>query len=244
MMSVPTFFEVSEDELPHADDFLFAQRCLEGERDAILEFQQIYRPILIAFLRQTGASEIEATEVTDSLWADLLIERPNNRPRLATYGGKAALKTWLRPLVLNRLIALKRAKKYREEIEEGGLDLEQLKDINGAVRRLEAELPLIELMKDALETGFRECSSEHFVLLHLKHMDGLHFEELARMFGRSPSSVERDVKKAIVRVRKATLDRAKALDKWLELTWEDFVDLSSVASPTCLGIVDSDDDDL
>ena len=243
MMSVPTFLDVPED-LPHADDFLFAQRCLEGDRNAILEFQERYRAILIAFLRQTGASESEATDVTDSLWADLLHERENNRPRLATYGGRAALKTWLRPLVLNRLIALKRAKQYREDVEQTGLDWNQIEALEKDVRRLEAELPLIELMKDALETGFSECSPEHFVLLHLKHMDGLHFDELALMFHTSKSTIERAVIEARDKVHDATLGRVKELDKWLELTWTDFVDLCRVASPACLGVVESDDRDL
>ena len=235
MICVPTFLDVSED-LPHADDFLFAQRCLEGERDAILDFQQQFRPILIAFLCQTGANEIEATEVTDSLWADLLTERPNRRPRLATYAGKSSLKTWLRPIVLNRLIALKRVRRYREEIEQGGLNLEEFKDFEGYVRRLEEELPLIELMKDALETGFRACTPEEFVLLHLKHMDDLHYSELVLMFGQPRTNLERAVKRARKTVRDTTLNRVKELDEWLELTWTDFVDLCQVTSPACLGL--------
>lgn len=243
MMTVPTFFEVSEDDLPHADDFLFAQRCLEGDRHAILEFQQIYRPILIAFLRQTGAGEREATEVTDSLWADLLHERENNRPRLATYCGKAALKTWLRPLVLNRLIALKRHEAAIRKLIEDGVDVSQLNVPAGKEYATETEGPLLHVMKDALETGFSACTPEGFVMLHLAYMDGLHYSELERMFATSRGSVGRALDEAREAVEKATLARVRKLDPWLELQWEDFLDLCRVASPACLGVVDGGDED-
>src|SRR4051794_19556775 len=109
-VGILTIRTVSED-LPFSTDYLFAQRCLEGGESAISGFQAQYRPIVIAYLRQTGASENESTEVADSLWTDLLEERADYRPRLATYAGRASLKSWLRPFALNRLIARKRAEK-------------------------------------------------------------------------------------------------------------------------------------
>ena len=39
---------VSED-LPFPADFLFAQRCLEGDERAIVEFRATYRPVVFAF---------------------------------------------------------------------------------------------------------------------------------------------------------------------------------------------------
>jgi RNA polymerase sigma-70 factor len=233
-LGIPTIIVVLEDQ-PFSADFLFAQRCLEGEEQAIVELQAKYGPIVMAYLRQAGANEGEANEVTDSLWTDCLSERHNNRPRLATYAGKASLKSWLYPLALNRLIARKRSEEYRNKIVQAGLDLDQLDVPSPEGSATDSEAPLIELMRDALEAGFRECAAEDFVILHLAHMDRLHLVEIAQMFDCSKSKVERDLKRAKERVAAATLRHVREVDPWLELAWEDFVDLCRVASPACLG---------
>ena len=223
------------DDLPFPADFLFAQRCLEGDEKAIAEFQAKYRPVVMAYLVHAGANEGEARDVTDSLWTDCFEERLNNRPRLATYAGKASLKSWLYPMALNRLIARKRTEEYRSKIVQAGLDLDQLDVASPEGAVLDSEAPLIELMRDALEAGFKECPAEDFVLLHLAHMDRLHLVELAQMFDCSKTKIAVDLQHARERVASATLRYVRQIDPWLELAWEDFVDLCRVASPACLG---------
>jgi DNA-directed RNA polymerase specialized sigma24 family protein len=138
---------------------------------------------------------------------------------------------------MNRWLALRKARQARELREQSGLDISQLEvSPEEDTDRIEAELPLIEMLRDALEAGFQACSPEHFVLLHLKHMDGLHLEELAFMFGSNTSTIDRHIRGASRSVRDATMQRIKELDGWLEPKWRDFVDLCRVASPACLGL--------
>ncbi len=217
------------DDTPFAADFLLAQLCLEGQASAIREFQDTYRPIVIAYLRKKGASEGEAEDVTEHLWGDCLTERPNNRPRLATYSGRSSLKSWLYVVALNRWMA----QKQKEEKFPRGPD-DGLERVPGPPSS-ESEKPLIELMKNAIEAGFRDCPAEDFVLLQLAHMDSLYLTELADMFKCSKSKIGRDLEDAQKNMCISILRHVRALDPLLELSWEDFVDLCRVATPSCFG---------
>ncbi len=224
------------EDLPFTADFLFAQRCLEGEVGAIRQFQEKYRPIATAYLRQKGATEGEAEEIAFELCADLMAERDARRPRLATYCGKASLKTWLYPFALNRLIARKRRQEVRDRFEQSGLDLGRIEEVSPENHSpVDSEAPLIELMRQAVEAGFRECPAEDFVLLQLAHSDRVHLTELARMFDCSKSKIDRDLDLAGKRVAEATLRYVREVDPWLELQWEDFIELCHVANPACFG---------
>jgi RNA polymerase sigma factor (sigma-70 family) len=215
-------------------DFDLAQRCLEGDEEAIQQFQATYEPVLMAYLRSAGAELGEAEEVTGWLWADCLQERPQHRPRLAAYAGKASLKTWLYPLALNRLITRKRSQQAWSEILREGLDPERLMAV-GECESV-AEAPLMELMRAAVEAGFQACPAEDFVILQLARMDGVHLVELAQMFNCSKSKIDRDLERAEKTVAEATMNHIRAVDPWLELKWTDFVELCRVASPACFGL--------
>lgn len=225
---------VSED-LPFPSDFSFAQRCLEGDASAIVEFRQKYGPAVQTFLQKSGGNETDARDVTEWLWADCLAERPTRRPRLATYAGKASLKSWLCTLALNRLIALRRSREAREKYELSGLDLDRIGDPSEDTPSADSEAPLVELIRNAVEAGFQECPAEDFVLLQLAHMDRLHLMELAQMFDCSKSKIDRDLDRAGRKVAEATMRYVRAKDPWLDLKWDDFMDLCRVATPACFG---------
>ena len=224
------------DPSPPRADLILAQRCLEGDAGAIRQFQDTYRPVLIAYLRKTGAGLDEAEEVTEGLWADCLMERPQHRPRLATYAGQAALKTWLYPLALNRLVARKRRQESWKKLVQEGLHLEEMEGSLAASDMGMVEAPLLDLMREALEAGFRECPAKDFVLLQLAHVDRLRLFELARMFACSTSKIDRDLIRAGKVVAEATLGHVRKVDPWLDLKWEDFVELCRVTSPACFGL--------
>ncbi len=213
-----------------------AHGCLEGKAGAIRELQETYRPVLIAYLRNAGASLLEAEEVTEWLWADCLMERPNRRPRLALYDGESSLKTWLFSVALNRLIARKRSEELWGKILQEGLDAAQIDAAGVDEASIAAEAPLVELLREAVEAGFAACAAEDFVLLQLAHMDRLRMFELARMFDCSTSKIDRDLERAGATVEQATLGHIRKVDPWLDLRWEDFVELCRVARPACFGL--------
>ncbi|MGV3534086.1 MAG: RNA polymerase sigma factor, partial [Chthoniobacteraceae bacterium] len=94
--------------LPHPEDFLLAQKCLDGDERAIAEFQARHGSLVQAYLLNRGASPAEAREIVDSLWADCLVGTNERRPRIAGYLGASSLQTWLNVVAVNFFLSSRR----------------------------------------------------------------------------------------------------------------------------------------
>ncbi|MDR3406443.1 MAG: ECF-type sigma factor [Chthoniobacter sp.] len=229
------------DALPYPDDFLLAQKCLEGDPLSIGRLQEICEKYVVDYLVHAGATPEQARELASELRADCLAERTENKPRLATYGGNSPLRTWLKAVALNKLVQLKRREK---RVRQADLDDQTLDDVVAAesartsslATRYPTEAPLLEIMRGAVEAAFHECDAEDFVLVQFAHANGLLGRELAQMFSCSEAKISRDLERARRNIADATLNYVREQDPWLELQWEDFLDLCRVASPACFGV--------
>jgi RNA polymerase sigma factor (sigma-70 family) len=225
----------------HLSDFQLCHQCLDGELDAIARLQREFAGSVTAYLISKGAHSGEASEVVGSLWADLLVPSEIRGPRLARYDGSCALKTWLNTVALNKLLTRKRTERRWQTLiparigadsdESGGED-----EGWGATSDETFEAPLIEIMRIAIETAFSSCKPEDFVLLQLRHCDGLKGAELAVMFGCHETAISRRIQSAEDGIAAATLRQVHEKDPWLELKWEDFMELCRSASPSCFGL--------
>jgi RNA polymerase sigma-70 factor len=230
------------DVLPFPEDFLLAQKCLEGEALAIRQLEQAHRAGLVNYLIHDGATPEEARQLTDELWADCLAERPDRPPRLATYAGNSPLLTWLKAVALNKLVQSKRRQNRARQlaVDDNPFDDATVADDATAhpqgETRDSAEPPLLEIMRGAVEAAFRECDAEDFVLVQLAHTNGLRGRELAEMFSCSEAKISRTLERAREKIAAATVNYVRARDPWLELQWEDFVELCRVVSPACFGV--------
>ena len=230
------------DALPFPDDFVLAQKCLDADPMAVRRLQETYRTPLLNYLVHAGALIEEARELVEELWADCLAERPERRPRLATYAGTSPLQGWLKAVALNSLLQAKRSeKRVRKVILDGpppevGDDSETSEAEAAADRHDSTEPPLLEIMRDSVQAAFRECDPEEFVLVQLAHTNGLRGRELARLFSCSDSKVRRSLETAREKIAAATLRHVRARDPWLELKWDDFVELCRVVSPASFGV--------
>jgi len=227
------------DALPYPDDFLLAQKCLEGDALAINQLQEICRGYVTDYLIATGATAEQASELANEMIADCLAERTDNKPRLATYGGNSPLRTWLKAVALNKLIQLKRREKRKRQLDLDGRPLDGSEgggeESSHEMRDL-AEAPLLDIMRGAVEAAFRGCDAEAFVLVQLAYTNGLRGRELAQMFSCSEATISRDLEEARRSIADATMNYVRQKDPWLILKWEDFLDLCRVASPACFGV--------
>jgi DNA-directed RNA polymerase specialized sigma24 family protein len=221
------------DVLPHPEDFLLAQKCLEGDVRAIRQLQETYTHPIKEYLLHRGAVAHEAEEVTDGLWADCLAERPGNRPRLATYAGNSSLQAWLKAVALNRLVQNKRRSKKGPIIDDNPEEKLKVHPIDDPPH---VEAPLLEIMRGAVEIAFRDCDARDFVLVQLAHANGLLGRELAVMFSCSEAKISRDLDCARTSIAEVTLNHVRKKDPWLDLQWEDFLELCKVVSPACFGV--------
>jgi RNA polymerase sigma factor (sigma-70 family) len=229
----------------HLCDFQLCHECLAGEKQAIAQLQRDFGPVTTSYLIGSGALPHEAHEVVTSLWADLLMPNGERPPRLQRYDGSCALQTWLNTVALNRLLTQKRTQQRWDRLipvrvdaaGNGGGDGESNDLWPADPHRVEPrDSPLIEIMQSAVETAFLACEPEDFVLLQLKHCDGLHGTELAILFDCDESVISRRLNKAQNHIAAMTVWKVRQIDPWLELQWTDFVDLCRTATPACFGV--------
>jgi DNA-directed RNA polymerase specialized sigma24 family protein len=242
-MSVFTQSRV-DPESHYLSDLDLCQECLAGDTTALGLLRGKLRTATIAFLLAKGAKQDEASEIVDSLWADLLAPRKDHPPRLSRYRGAAALQSWLNTVALNNLIAAKRAEKHWQNLAPArvGTSVGDGDEEASPAWLADPDAPapedvlLIKLMREAIETAFRACAPEDFVLLQLKHRGGLRGAELGVMFDCDDSGITRRLDKAERHIQKATLEHIRKTDPWLELKWQDFIELCRSATPACFGL--------
>lgn len=196
---------------------------------------------MLAFLQSCGGRPGDAEDIVTDLWADCVTPRNGRRPKLAHYDGTCALKTFLSRVTLNVLLDRRRKENRRTELVPPALgpdgepaDGADAPAPNWASAAFEA--PLLDLMRSAVETAFMSCPAEDFVLLKLTYLAELRAAELAKMFGCSRSTIDRQVEVAGRGIERVALQSIKARDPWLELQWSDFVELCRTATPACFGM--------
>jgi RNA polymerase sigma-70 factor len=105
----------------HAADLALAIGCRDGDADAWRHLVATYRAPLDAFARAALGNSSRASEIADSLWADLYGLRGSNGDRrspLDHYGGRSSLMSWMR-VVVTRLEADQwRATRRMEPLDE------------------------------------------------------------------------------------------------------------------------------
>lgn len=223
---------------PHTDDFHLVQECLEGKTSALAHLQALYREPLLAFLQGSGAPSHMAGEIVAELWSDCVASQNGTGPKLARYNGMCALSTFLNTITLNALVSRqRRGQRWSNVVIDGDPAGRDGDGASWAANPTEpAEVPLLQLMREAIEAAFLACPAEDFVLLQLAHTDGLHVVELAKMFDCGIATISRNVERAGREIAEATIQYVKATDPWLELKWEDFIELCGTASPACFGV--------
>src|SRR6266849_4671052 len=105
----------------HSRDLALAVGCFMGNADAWRHLLATYRTPVDAFAHAMLGNSARASEIADSLWADLYGLRASDGERrspLEHYGGRSSLLSWLR-VVVTRLEADRwRATRQMEPLDE------------------------------------------------------------------------------------------------------------------------------
>lgn len=211
---------------PTADESLKVARCRQGDPDALAELREKCQNPLLGILLSRGADRTEAEDLLADLWADCVPGQDDRPSILEKFSGKCTLQGWLATVATNRWVDRKRKQsRYVDPGQDGSAQAE-----HEYVARLEAasyasEDTLIALLRDSLKAAFASCSPEARVLLRLVYLHELSQREIVQMLGWSESKVSRFLSKAMEEIEKHTLAEVKMRDSWLDLTWQDFVEL-------------------
>jgi RNA polymerase sigma factor (sigma-70 family) len=215
----------------HEQDLAFVQRVLSGEEAAAAELRQRYHNKLVGVLHARGASQTEAGDLVADLWTDCFAPKGDRQTLLTKYQGRCALESWLLTVATHRLVDLKRRQGFRVDVAKNSPDSpDDFFDRRAQPEKPTSEKPLLDLLRGAIHEAFAKQDPEAVLMLKLVHVHELSQREIARMWGWHESKVSRTLETARQSVGKIILFELKRIDPWLELRWEDFVELCAGSS--------------
>jgi len=209
------------------DDGLQVHRCQQGDAGALAEVRDKSHDALVNILLSRGASRTEAEDLLADMWSDCVPGADDRPSLLEKFSGKCTLIGWLATVVTNRWIDLKRRQARQAEITKanaGAAETDFFERIPGAVPTPKEE-SLVALLRESLAAAFALCDPQAMILLRLVYLHDLTQREIVRMTGWSESKVSRGLSQAMEQIAADTLRELKKRDPWLELSWQDFVDL-------------------
>lgn len=209
------------------DPLLPVRQCREGDPQALAALRAQHHDSLANILRSRGATPTEVEDLLADLWADCVPGRADRPPLLEKFSGKCSLQGWLATVATNRWLDWKRKQARRGELtpdrsEDDGTNFLDRMPAPAAGAR---EDRLVGLLRESLQAAFARCPPDAMVLLRLVYLHELTHREIVRMLGWSESKVSRFLTRVMHEIETRTLRELKQRDPWLELAWQDFVDL-------------------
>jgi RNA polymerase sigma factor (sigma-70 family) len=214
----------------HEQDLAFVQRVLAGDPAAAGELRTRYNGKLVGVLRARGATPTEAEDLVADLWTDCFAPRGDRQTLLTKYQGRCALESWLLTVATNRLVDLKRRQSFRVDVPPSPDSPEDFFDRRPQPEKITSEKPLVNLLRAAIKQAFAKQDEDAILMLKLVHLHQLSQREISRMWGWHESKVSRTLETTRQSVAKIILLELKKVDPWLELRWEDFVELCAGSS--------------
>jgi RNA polymerase sigma-70 factor, ECF subfamily len=195
------------------EELALARACAAGQERAWQDFISRYRHKLHSMALHITRDSEHASELADSLFADLygLNMRsddrepadegvPVRRSKLIFYTGRGSLEGWLRSVVaqefINRYRKQKRMVSLEEQTEEG---------VQFAAAEPEPACTSDQRLEAATDQALAELSSEDRYVLASYYLDGRTLAEIARTLGLHESSISRRLDRVSGGLRKRIL---------------------------------------
>jgi RNA polymerase sigma factor (sigma-70 family) len=214
----------------HEEDLAFVQRVLAVEAPAASELRSRYNGKLVGVLRARGANQTEAEDLVADLWTDCFAPRGNRQTLLTKYQGRCALESWLLTVATHRLVDLKRRQSFRVEVPSSPDSSEDFFDRRPQPEKATSEKHLLRMLREAIQRAFAKQDPDAILMLKLVHLHQLTQREIAKMWGWHESKVSRTLEVTRQSAARIILAELKKVDPWLELRWEDFVELCAGSS--------------
>ncbi len=177
----------------HASDLALACACRAGHDGAWEHFIRELRPALYASARAIAGDD--GRELADSLYAELFgLPGPDGERRslLAYYHGRSRLITWLRSVMVQRLVDRRRANARFEPLEEEEpLDVLAQPPVPDPERQR-----LSTLAQQALDAAIDGLEAKDRLRLRLYYGQDLTLARIGRLLGESEATVSRKLERA------------------------------------------------
>lgn len=206
---------------------MLARRCQQGDAGALAAVRVQCHEAVRSILLSRGVTRTEAEDLLADLWSDCVPGRDDRQSLLEKYSGRCSLLGWLATVATRRWIDLKRKQARYVDLGKTAADpaeTDPLDRLPGAPSG-DAEDALVDFLRDCLQAAFLLCQPDALVLLRLRYLHGVSQREIVRMLGWHESKVSRTLSQAMQDIETNVLREIKRRDPWLELTWQDFLDL-------------------
>jgi RNA polymerase sigma-70 factor, ECF subfamily len=162
-----------------AGDLLLACACEDGDPAALAAFETACLLPVEGALPHSGDRASFVDEVKQVVREKLFVSAPGERPRIAEYGGRSDLRTWLRVVATRVALDLLR-RHHPQEAADDDLTAELASatddpELTHLAQRYRTEF------RAALEESARALSVHHRNLLRQHYVDGLTLDELAAL---------------------------------------------------------------
>jgi RNA polymerase sigma-70 factor (ECF subfamily) len=187
----------------HLEDLALACACAEGQESAWEYFVATYRPYLrasAAVILRCAASSPEATELADSLFAELygVSEGKRGQGGLFRYfHGRSSLKTWLRAVLAQRHIDRIRATRRFTDLDDGETSAAVEKSV-----RTHSHQPsdphrdrYLAMFHRALQAALNSLDPRDALRLTHYYRDDKTLAEIGRLLSEHESSVSRNLER-------------------------------------------------
>lgn len=188
-----------------AGDLYLACACAQGVPAALEAFETAFGAMLKRAVARVDSSDAFVSDAMQALREHLLVGESDEPPRIASYGGRSALGTWLKIVAVRRAMNLRRRKSDAPH--------EPLSAAAAALAHtMSPELGLLrarykERFEDALRAAVRGLSARHRDLLRLHLVERRSIDGVAATYCVSRATAARWVAAA----REALLEKTRLL---------------------------------
>ncbi|HLX05101.1 MAG TPA: sigma-70 family RNA polymerase sigma factor [Candidatus Binatus sp.] len=187
----------------HVADLALAIGCRDGDADAWRHLVSTYRAPVDAFARTVLGNSSRASEIADSLWADLYGLRSSDGARrspLEHYGGRSSLMSWMR-VVVTRLEADQWRATRRTESLDDERDGNSSVFENGTASPDPDRARLIGAFERSLNEALNALSPDDRLRLSYYYVHDLTLAQTAALIGEHESSASRNLARARTAIR-------------------------------------------
>jgi RNA polymerase sigma-70 factor, ECF subfamily len=189
------------------EELALARACAAGNERAWQDFISRYRNKLRAMALHITRDGAHASELADSLFADLYGVNARDGVRhskLVFYTARGSLEGWLRTVMAQEFI-----NRYRKKKRDVSLDEQKEEGTQFVAPNQPPAIASDDRLEAATDEALAELSAEDRYVLAAYHLDGRTLAEIARVLGLHESSISRRLDRVTTTLRKRILARLR-----------------------------------
>lgn len=194
-------------------DLYISYTCAQGNRAALVVFEQAYFPTVDQVLGRVKASPDQVNEIKQILRERFFVDRPEGPLGIAAFSGRGSLRGWIRISALREFYRLTEKGKRSPHLEDDQLqrlaDTDDDPELDILKRRCRVEFQM------AFRAALASLTARQRNLLRHHHIDGMSIDEIGQVYRVHRATVARWIVKARAAVFSYT---RRALMAQMEIT--------------------------